>query len=259
MDFSKLPIEKFFYFLAGIIPGIVALLIFGLASPHSFCWFFNLGFLGYKTKLVLVVLVAFVVGNTLNTFLSAFLGAVGGAWASVVGMRPYRTAASYDAAPWRDPRWRTVLRNRLGAQAPNTLPFMWQALYDLKLKQINLMPEQGRPAALLALNQEKIQSDMNDAEWEQWYDHYHRILLTPASPDASWHVRTGLNFNLETTALYLLVSAVFVPSVRRWWCVLPACVWVSLLFAESYSAVKRAENKWSTLNDQINYLGVGGA
>lgn len=258
MDFSKYPLEKLFYFLAGVIPGFVALLIFRLAAPGSFGWFFNLGFLGYRTKLSLILLAAFVIGNTLTTFLSAFLGALGWEWGFFSGMHSYKPSASYDSAPWRDPRWRTVLRNRLGPQTPNNAPFMWQALYDLRLQQVNLMPAGERPAALAALNLEKIQSDMNDSEWEQWYDHYHRIVLEPISPDVSWHVRTGLNFNLETTAVYVLVSAVFVPSLRHWWCILPASLWFLLLFAESYSILKRAGDKWSTLSDQIKYLSAGG-
>jgi hypothetical protein len=114
------------------------------------------------------------------------------------------------------------------------------------------------PAALAALNREKFESDMNDFEWEQWYDHYYRIVVEPTSPDLSWHVRTGLNFNMETSALYVLISAVFVPSLRHWWCILPSCLWVLLLFAESYSIAKRISNKWSTLSDQIKYLSAGG-
>lgn len=258
MDFSKYPLEKFFYFLAGVIPGFVALLILQLATPGRFGWFFGLGFLGYRTKLSLIVLAAFVVGNSLTTFLSAFLGAIGGAWGSVLGMRPYRPSASYDAAPWRDPRWRSVLRNRIGTQAPNNTPFIWQALYDLRCRQVNLIPAEEQPAALAALNQEKIQSDMNDSEWELWYDHYHRIVLQPNNPDPVLYVRRGLNFNLETTALYVLISAAVVPSLREWWCILPTCLWVALLVAEEYSSVKRFMDKWSTLSDQIRYLSAGG-
>jgi hypothetical protein len=167
MDFSKYPLEKFFYFIAGVIPGFVALLIFQLAAPGSFGWFFSLGFLGYRTKLSLILLAAFVVGNTLTTFLTAFLLFIGGFYGSVVAeKRPYRPSASYDTAPWRDPRWRTVLRNRLGTQAPNDTPFMWRELYDQRRQQVDLiMPAEERPTALTALNLEKIQSDMNDSEW----------------------------------------------------------------------------------------------
>jgi hypothetical protein len=78
MEPSKLPIEKVFFFIAGIIPGFVAMLVFNLAAPGSFTWFFTMGFLGYKTKLGVTLLTAFVVGNSLTTFLNALLGGVGG-------------------------------------------------------------------------------------------------------------------------------------------------------------------------------------
>ena len=53
---DKYPLEKFFYFLAGVIPGFVAILIYHLAVLGSFTWFFQLSFLGYTTKLSLTIL-----------------------------------------------------------------------------------------------------------------------------------------------------------------------------------------------------------
>ncbi len=88
MDLSKYPLEKLLYFVAGVIPGFVALLIFHVAAPGSFGWFFSLGFLGYRTKVALVVLTAFVVGNSMTRFLSGFLGAIGGAIGGAVGYKP---------------------------------------------------------------------------------------------------------------------------------------------------------------------------
>jgi hypothetical protein len=74
MDWSKYPLEKLFSFVAAVIPGFVALLVF----PGSLQWLFALGFLGYRTRVTVVVLLAFVVGFTMTTILSAFLGAIGG-------------------------------------------------------------------------------------------------------------------------------------------------------------------------------------
>jgi hypothetical protein len=59
MDWSRYPLDKLVFFVAGIIPGSVALLVYQLAVPGSFNWFFALGFLGYRSKLTLIVLVAF--------------------------------------------------------------------------------------------------------------------------------------------------------------------------------------------------------
>ena len=254
MDFTKFPLEKLSYFIAGIIPGFAALLIFQLAHPGAFDWFFILGFLGYKTKLSLVLLVAFLVGNSLTTFLNRFLGAIGGATGAVIDQRPYKLPHSYDVAPWRDPRWRAVLKQRLGADAPRDTIVMWEELYKQRCALVNFQPEQERPAVLMALNSEKFNAEMDDAAWARWYDHYHWMILVDARRDFVWHVANGLNFNLQTTALVILVSAAIVPDVRHWWCILPACLWVLLLTAEVYVGMKKAVDNWSTLSAQIKYL-----
>lgn len=257
MDFSKYPLERFSYFIAGIVPGFAALLVFYLHSPASFGWFISAGYLGYRTKIVLVLVVAFLIGNSLTAFLSSFLGAIGGAYGGVVGTRPYKSPPSYAVAPWRDARWRYVVKKRLGAQAPKDTKFISQELFDLKCKGVDLLPEQQRFDALLALRSEKMSTDMDDWEWAQWYEHYHHLVLQLKDPDPAARVWQGLGFSLQTAALYFLISAIFVPSFRVWWCILPSSVWVVILVAQQYTAVARWGNQWSTLSDQIKFLDLG--
>jgi hypothetical protein len=88
MDLSKYPLERLFYFIAGVIPGFAALLIFQLAAPGSFVWFFTLSFLGYKTKLSLILIAAFVIGNCMTSFLGSLAGTVGGAIGGAKSQRP---------------------------------------------------------------------------------------------------------------------------------------------------------------------------
>ena len=259
MDFTKYPLERFFYCVAGVIPGFVALFIFQLATAKSFSWFFASDFLGYRTKLSLIVIVAFLVGNSLTAFLSSFLGMIGRACGGVTSMRPYKPPPSFAVAPWRDRRWRNVLKRRLGTQVPNDSNFITQELFDLRSKGIDLLPEEQRFAALAGLRSEKMNADMDDWKWADWYEQYHQVVLQLNSTDPAVHVQRGLHFNLETTALYVLISAAFVPSLRHWWCILPSCVWVLLLVAQEYSAVARFENKWSTLFAQTEYLDGAGA
>jgi hypothetical protein len=254
MDLSKYPVEKLFYFVAGIIPGFVALLIFHVAIPGSFGWFFALGFLGYKTKLGLIIMAAFVIGNSMTTFLNAFLGAIGGIIGTVLGWRPYKPSHSFDVAPWRDPRWRTLLKNHLGAQAPNDSHLMSQELFNLRRTMVEQLPTQDRFSALASLNLEKINTEKDDSEWANWYDHYHQIVLQPDSRDFVWHVRNGLNFNLQVSSLYVLMSATIVPGVRHWWCILPACLWLLMLVAEGFWEWKRFTDRWLTLSEQIKHL-----
>jgi len=255
MDVSKFPLEKVFHFVAGIIPGFVALLIYELASPGSFGWFFTLGFLGYRTKLSLIVLVAFVVGNSMTTFLGSCLGMLGAVVGTIAAQQPYKQPPSYETAPWRDPKWRTVLKSYLGPQAPNDTQLLSEKVIEQLTKAIDLRPSVERRAALAKLNFEVIDTKIDDGHWADWYDHYHEVIvLGHDKKELDWYVRTGLNVNLEAAAVYVLLSALVVPRVRHWWILFPACLWILILLAESYYAAKQFTNKWSTLSAQIRYL-----
>jgi hypothetical protein len=251
MDWSKYPFEKLFFFIAGVIPGFIALLVFECAAPGSFKWFVALGFLGYRTKLAVILLTAFVIGNSMTTLLYKLLGAIGGAIGGYVGYKPPH---SYDVAPWRDPGWRGVLKNYLGPDAPDDTWPMRKDLYDFRVQQISVQPPAQQVGALAALNLEKLKTERDDTDWARWYDQYHRTVLKPEDTDMVFHFQRGLNFNLETAAIYLLVSMIIVPQLRHWWTILPACFWtVSLMLEEVYS-FRQMTNKWSTLNTQITYL-----
>ncbi|HUN63935.1 MAG TPA: hypothetical protein VMU53_18190 [Candidatus Sulfotelmatobacter sp.] len=252
MDLSKYPLDKLIYFIAAILPGAVALFIFQLALPGSFGWAFNLGFLGYKTRVVLVVLICFVVGYTITTALSRLLGAVGGAVGAVYVHLEKRDTPS--VAPWRDARWRALVKTQLGANAPNDTHLMSETLFQMRAKMLGNLAEPQRQQSLIELQREKLATEIDDSSWQEWYDHYHEAVLLPSKRDFIWNVENGLNFNLQSASLYLLLSAIPVPAVRRWWYILPASIWVLLLLAEIYSQFTRFLDPWSTLSAQRRYL-----
>lgn len=254
VDLSKYPLDKLFYFVAGVIPGSLALAIFHSVRPVSFNWLFTLGALGDNAKLAVILVAAFIVGNSLTTFLSALLGGIGGVIGGIISIRPYRPSTSFRTAPWRDSRWRTALKRRLGDQAPGDTSLMPDNIFEGRRKLIERLPTIEQPAALYSLNSEKLQAEMNDLRWQQWYEHYHRIVLKPEDKDMIFHVHSGFNFNMETAALYYLFASVYVPALRHWWCTLPACAWVVLLIVEQYASVQHFTNEWSTLSAQIRYL-----
>jgi hypothetical protein len=257
MDLSKYPLERLFYLVAAVIPGFTALLIFQLAAPGSFNWFFTLGFVGYKTKLSLILIAAFLIGNSLNVFVVALVGAVGGAVAGVVRAikaTPPKLAYSYDVAPWRDGRWRLLVKRQLGEQAPDNTQLISDQIYNQRLGMIKLLPAEQQADALLALQRETGKTRIDDMKWEQWYDHYHSIILQPENRTVESYVHDGLVASMETTSLYILFAAGTVPSLRHWWCILPACIWVLIAYAQAHNAYYKATNKWLTLADQVRYL-----
>src|SRR5258705_12627328 len=123
MDLSKYPLEKLLHYLAGVIPGIVALILLEVVTPGTLRAVLNSGFLGYRTSIALVLLLAFVIGNTLSTALAILLivpTATLGAITYAVRSRPsYQDRHAYDPAPWRDPNWRALAKKHLGDRAPN--------------------------------------------------------------------------------------------------------------------------------------------
>jgi hypothetical protein len=257
MDFSKYPIEKLFYFVLGIIPGFTALFIYQLAVPGAFNWFFASCFLGYKMKLVVATAVAFVVGNSMTTFLSSILGAIGGAvYGGIIARRPQTPYSEEATAPWRDPRWRGVLKRRLGDQAPKDLQLIAPEVFAWRMQLIDaqFQDEATRNIQRTQLNLEKIGTEINDGQWAQWYDFYHQVLGTKEREDIEWFVHRRLSYNLEVAAIYVLFSAIVVPQVRHRWYIAPSVMWVVILIAFEYTSFRRFNNKWATLLDQIRYL-----
>ena len=256
MDFSKYPIEKLFYFVLGIIPGFVALFIYQLAVPETFNWFFASCFLGYKMKLVVATAVAFVVGNSMTAFLSSILGAIGGAYGGILARRPQTPYSEEAIAPWRDPRWRGALKRRLGDQAPKDLQLITPQVFTWRMQLIDtqFQDEATRNIQRTQLNLEKIGTEINDGQWAQWYEFYHQVLGTREKEDLEWFVHRRLSYNLEVAAIYVLCSAIVVPQLRHRWCIAPSVMWVAILMAFEYASVRRFNNKWATLLDQIQYL-----
>jgi hypothetical protein len=251
MDFSKYSFEKLSSAVCPVVPGFVALLIHQLAAPNSFVWFIHLEFFGYSAKIVILVLVAFIVGYSMNVFLGSILGGIG----SYVGVWLFKPSDRYDVAPWRDPRWRNLLKDQLGSAAPNDTVLIRQPIFEQRRLLIDHLPEHERPVAIAGLELERINTVIDDGHWREWYDHYkHILLLEEPMRDPAVALQRTIAFNLEIAGLYALVSAFFVPALRHWWCILPAIWWVVILIARNYSEIRAVVSAWSGLAAQIKYL-----
>jgi hypothetical protein len=156
-------------------------------------------------------------------------------------------------APWRNSTWRAALSKVLREPPANTL--LWPDwFYDQKIREIGLLPEAQRPGALSRLELDRLANRSEDADWNRWYRYYHNQILFPTEQDFLFEVQRGIHFNLQAAAVYLLVSACFVRSVRVWWCMLPACFWLVMLVVEEWNGSRNAANSWSTLDRQITLL-----
>ena len=259
-DVFKYPLEKLVYFIASTVPGGVALLIYVSSSKTALQWFSNLGFLGYRTKLWLVVLAAFVIGHTLTNLLSALVNDLGFIIAEMIGRwSPWSSKSSfeYEDAPWRSVEWRNAVKQRLGAAAPRDSRLLTVDMMRQEQKLADYLPDAQKSAEAQRILNERITTILDDMRWSTLYSHYHQVLLQPSDQDVQRHIRGGLSFNFFAAALYVLVSAAIVPEVRHWWCIVPAAAWVFAVAAEFVAQLRRAFDKWSTLQDQIAYLSSG--
>jgi hypothetical protein len=254
VDLTKYLLGKFFGFLAGVVPGFVALLVFQLAEPGSFGWFFSGGFLTYEAKVGVILIVAFLIGNCMTTFLMVLKGEVEDFVAKEKKQGPQQLPPIDQGVPWRDIRWRLALKNRLGKKAPENVRVLPAGFLDEEQKRVAALPEAERRQSLGQLEETGINVAKDDADWYALYCIYHAVVLERSEQDDALNVREGLDFNLETAALVVLISALFVPSLRHWWCILPACMWIVIFVLEERADARRYNDLWSTLDDQILYF-----
>jgi hypothetical protein len=199
MDLSKYPIQKLVHVVASIIPGFAVLLIYCVASPHAFDWFFFIGSLGYRTKIGITLLVALLIGITVTRGVAGMVGAIEGGFGAVLSKPPHMVKV----APWRDVTWRAALAKVVRELPKNTI--LWPDwLYQQKIKEITLLPEDQRLVATRQLEIDRLASQAEDADWNRWYRHYHSMILFPTEKDFLVELQRGIHFNLQSAAVYVL-------------------------------------------------------
>jgi hypothetical protein len=258
MDWSKYPLEKVVHYVAAGVPGSTALVVLEMNAPGSFAHFFAIDFLGYRTKVGLILFVAFVLGNVLSILMSIIVGILFAAAARMVDARrsseKYQRAHAFDPVPWRDPSWRALAKKKLASQAPNDSVMEPRGAYDLRRQFQAALPEQLRTKPLQAMDEERNRLEAEDAAWAFWYQQFQDIVIQEENESFDSMLRTGVAFNLETASAYLLLSAAFVPALRRWWIVVPA-LGVLLFMALEYAGnLGKVANRWQTLAAQIRLL-----
>ncbi len=260
----KIPVERIVYFVAALIPGGVALLIYQSASGTGLQWLFDVGFLGYKTKLGLLIFIAFVIGHTITNFVREVLDDLLPILAELVGRMPWPSKASfqYENGPWRSVEWRNAIKGRLGSSAPDDLKFITQQMMAQELNLATSLPPEQQGLELLRISREQTASILNDMEWSALYSHYH-VLAVQLRGQANYDevttfIRDGFTYNFVAAALYVLASALVAPSVRHWWFLLPAAAWIFAFLLFLVARIRRhVADQWSTLPDQISYLVSG--
>ena len=180
MEIDKFPIDRTFRFVAGIIPGLMAILVYCIAHPAAYYLIAGAAGIGYKTKISLVLALAFVIGNSLTVFATATLGAIGG----IIGVSStVKWPRVPETAPWRDPKWRKLAARYLGEHAPDDTQPLPDSQFNMKQTVIRGLPEVQQARALLDLAQRRMKLASDDSDWRQWYlqlDQHRRAVTLPA-------------------------------------------------------------------------------
>src|SRR5438067_2392145 len=105
MNWLKISLERFFAFIATMIPGSAILVLFILHHQPALQALWKTSALGYQTKVAVVLLCVLTAGFTIQNALASLGGAIGG------GIRGYfagdeKPIEQDKAQPWRNPVWR---------------------------------------------------------------------------------------------------------------------------------------------------------
>ncbi len=143
------------------------------------------------------------------------------------------------------------MQDQLGTKAPDDSQIMSDETFESRREIAGRLPDREREEALIELTKHQAKAIGDDLEWERWYEQYHATILRPHDQTIEMcHPEWIRISNLQAAAAYILISALFVPSVRHWWWLAPASAWCVITIVEGYSLLQRFFNKWSTYSDQ---------
>ncbi len=252
MDLAKVLLDKFFGFIAAIIPGCFVVLVVVLHHRELWQQLWDTNYLGYQTKVAILVFAAFVAGITVTSFVGAVLGVVifdianrrnqkmmaqAAAFSAAAQQQPqlqqqqWAQAAQLGIAPdWRNANWRSLLTAYLGNAAP-----------------ANLVTMQWFQGPLF--NQ---QMAFNDQLWMDWWNRLHLLTLPKGDPKVAMALTLESSFG--GAALVVLLSAPWTPILRQWWILLPCLFWILMTIAQTVWQYRQSNDPWQSYLKQMNYL-----
>ena len=183
MDWLKL-YDKFYDWIYALIPGSLVVMVGVMHRPELWASLWNISYLGYQTKLVILVVVAFVLGSTVNSIVGAIVGGIQGG----VSSYKYENARAATGAPgqgaqnqqpqlvpyWQDLNWRNLVTAYLGVAAPENLqPFYDEGEYKQAIELAKTLPPAERAREMNAIERRSSQVHLqhNDAVWQAYWFH----------------------------------------------------------------------------------------
>jgi len=267
IDFGKFPFEKAVHLLTKFLPGLALLYVYNSENPSTITRILSLPYLGYTTRIWLLIAICFALGYTLSTFihtgLSAVAGATGALWVSFArGRHPYQ----YQIAPWRDLSWRAAYIRRFGSEAPKNLTLVLpaNAAELLRLSQplhANMADQQVLAEQItLQINsglRDAIEAITNDTEWRMCYERIKVKVLFESPLEPIEEVFGRLDSDFSIASVVLVAGAAFSAQFRVWWLLAPAMAWIIVSALRFCAKAYQVLDQWTTLSAQIGRLNSG--
>lgn len=255
MDLLKVALERFFVFLAALIPGSAVLLVFILNKQSSLIRLWNTAALGYETKIAIVLLCTFSAGFVIQHVITRIGAGIGGFIRGFGQWDEKREKLRDQPQPWRDPVWRALLKGYLGASAPEDIPYISEETHNQRLKIISDFRPEGDDRVLEIANafREKLNGEIADDQWSTWWEQ----LQLPAvlrSHDLIASMTFSLTGNFQSASVILLVAMFWTPDLRHWWLVLFCLYWLMDLILHLPYVATLGRDPWRSFHIQVEYL-----
>jgi hypothetical protein len=251
MDLIKVTIDKFFGFLAAVIPGVTVLIVFSINHPRVATTIRDINYLGYKTKLSLILAAAVIAGWTVTTFCLMIISA----WETTVGRafkKSMKAGWKIKEPPWRDKNWRSLVITYLGNAAPEDIDFISEEDYKVQLDEIQRQSGDSMGEAIAALNLAKAKADHIEEHWRAWWETFHNDVFRKLDP--ATQISSTIELNLQAASLVLLFAMPSTPVLQKWWLIAFCLFWLSLRVTRVFARLALNRNPWSTYSRQMDYL-----
>jgi hypothetical protein len=253
MDWLRISIERFFAFLATVIPGGSVLLLFVLHKQPALETLWKTESLNYETKIAVTVLCTFTAGFAIQDALTRLSGGVGGFIRGYFNLCAKQEINDNDVQPWRNPVWRALLKSYLGRSAPEDVEYIYSEAFEKNLELISLGPDENKAARALEAMRNKAGADAVDYEWATWWRRLHLpALLRLHSPYAV--MVSNLSGNFQSASLILLLGMIWTPELRHWWIVVFSLYWIVSMGLQLFYLGRSGLDWWSSFEDQLQYL-----
>jgi hypothetical protein len=250
MDWIKVSMDRVFGFLTAVIPGTAAFVVLGLHHPDWVKDFRDGNYLGYRTKVWLVVAVAFALGWSLTIIFLSVL--------EVIKWRIYRNWPNQEwdnlrSNPWQQTHWRALVTAVYGKGAPEIVPFLRDDTVAFQIERANLLAEPERSRVTGEVRYNKLKGDINDGEWKSWWRDLHTAQVTQPR-DPVLRMVYALADNICTACLFILIAAPFTPALWHWWLIALCLFWVIQLIARIRHNFSVYADPWASYLQQMSHL-----